>query len=69
MIGNRQQCTVTFIKKTQREFSEAFFQSNISDSQKPIKAKILTFFTDKSPNNVSEYDFWTITIFTSLGLA
>jgi hypothetical protein len=29
---------------TQREFLEAFFQRNISDSRKQIKAKILTFF-------------------------
>jgi hypothetical protein len=53
----------------QREFWEAFFQRNISDSRKPIKAKILSFFTDKAPNIVNQYDFWTITIFTSLGLA
>jgi hypothetical protein len=32
-----------FHKKTQREFWETFFQRNISDSQKPTKAKILTF--------------------------
>jgi hypothetical protein len=35
--------TVTFIKKTQREFWEAFFHRNISDSRKPIMVKFLTF--------------------------
>jgi hypothetical protein len=27
------------------------------------------FFTDKNPNIVSQYDFWTKTIFTSLKLS
>jgi hypothetical protein len=43
MEKNPGHTTVTFIKKTQREFLEAFFQRNISGSQKPIKATILTF--------------------------
>jgi hypothetical protein len=29
----------------------------------------LTFFTDKGSNNVCQYDFWAINIFTSLGLS
>jgi hypothetical protein len=61
--------TVTFIKKTQRGFWEAFFQRIILDSLKPIKTNFWHFLTDKGPNIVSQYDFWTIAIFTSLKLA
>jgi hypothetical protein len=63
-------CTVTFIK-TQREFWETFFQRNILDSLKPIKAKFWHFLTDKCPNIVIpeyQYDFFKLTIFISLGL-
>jgi hypothetical protein len=39
------------------------------DSLEPIKAKFLTFFTDKVLNFICQYDFWAITIFTGLKLA
>jgi hypothetical protein len=58
-----------YLHKNAACFEKPFFQRNISDSRKPLKAKILTFFTDKTPNIVSQYDLWTVTIFTSLGLA
>jgi hypothetical protein len=36
---------------------------------KANKGQDFFFVTDKGPNIVSQYDFWTITIFTRLGLA
>jgi hypothetical protein len=53
---------VNFWKKNAKTYS--YFHNAIT--QNPIKPH---FLTDKGPNIVSQYDFWTITIFTSPGLA
>jgi hypothetical protein len=57
-----------FHKKTQREFLKVFFSAIFQTHENQQRPSFSHFLTDKGPNIVSQYDFWTINIFTSLGL-
>jgi hypothetical protein len=52
--------------KTQREFWEAFFSAIFLTHENQLRSRFWHFLTDKGPNMVIRYDFWTTNIFTSL---
>jgi hypothetical protein len=58
-----------FHKKRNVSFEKPFFSAIFQTHKNQKMPSFWHFLTDKGPNIISQYDLWTITISTSLGLA